>query len=97
MPGNRDCYTFVDDSYVFSNPTSPFNYPDYIITPSIARQHLSGLDFTAIKWGMSMNSLKNARNLDVTPRTSDPVLTLFQKMVDLYWKPIRILALPVFS
>ena len=22
-------------------------------------------------------------------------LTLFQKMVDLYWKPIRILALPV--
>ncbi|MFN8318544.1 MAG: hypothetical protein U0V54_03875 [Saprospiraceae bacterium] len=79
MPGNRDCYTFVDDSYVFSNPTSPFNYPDYIITPSITEQHLSGLDFTAIKMGDVNNSLKNARNLDVTPRTSDPVFNIISE------------------
>lgn len=73
LPGNRDCYTFVDDDYVFPNPSSPYNYPDYILTPVLGEQAISGLDFTAIKLGDVNNSLKLKENIIADTRTLEKV------------------------
>lgn len=51
LPGSRDCYTFVDDKHIFTNPGNPFGYPDYIQLNDVSTEKITGLDFISVKMG----------------------------------------------
>ena len=75
MPGNRDCYTFVDDKHLFTNPTNPFGYPDYIQLNDISGDKISGLDFISVKMG-DVNFSLNLNSDDAENRTPLPLINL---------------------
>lgn len=75
MPGDRDCYTFVDDKHLFTNPTNPFGYPDYIQLNEVEGDKISGLDFISVKMG-DVNFSLNLKRDDAESRTPGALINM---------------------
>ncbi|MBL0082766.1 MAG: hypothetical protein IPP37_10190 [Saprospiraceae bacterium] len=75
LPGNRDCYTFVDDKHLFTNPTNPFGYPDFIQLNEVEGDKISGLDFISVKMG-DVNFSLNLNSDDAESRTPGALINV---------------------
>ena len=69
LPQKRNCYTFIDKSYVFPNPALPFNYPDTILINHLQKPESKENNFIGVKIGDVDFSANFAQNVIADTRT----------------------------